>query len=61
MKKSKDNAEDKLEKLEAIANGLAADKSRKSEIAKEYVEKEKIKKLTTDERLTRIERMLKIV
>ena len=50
----------KLEKLEELANKIVAENDRKVKIKKEYAEKEKVKKLTTDERLTRIEKLLGI-
>ena len=56
------------EKLVKVAEALAlkavkdlADADVKALILKEFVDKEKIKPLTVDERLSRIERLLKII
>lgn len=52
-------SDEKIKKLaRALSEKLAKDKAAKDTILAEYKEKEKTKKLTTDERITRIEKYL---
>ena len=48
------------EKMLKIVEKFAADKAKKDEVEKRYKDKDKIKKLSTAERLDRIEEILKI-
>ena len=49
------------EKLLKITQHLADKKNKEDAMKTKYKDKEKVKKLTTDERLTRIEEILNIV
>ena len=47
-------------KAKELIAALEAKKAEQTAVKQEYKDKEKVKKLTTDERLTRVERLLGI-
>ena len=55
-----DNGEKLLKLIEKLAEKTMKDKTDRESVLKEFKDKEKIKALTTDERLKRIEKLLGI-